>query len=317
MKDPSVSIIVCTKNRSAHLPKCLRSLSSLAYPPYEIVVVDSNTKQSEKTKCEESCERNGACHIYEPRKGLSIARNRGIMESHGRIIAFTDDDCIVNKFWLKHLVKNFFGNSEVACCTGRTKTYYTDRLSTTFEKYYSFDRGSKRKTFGRESLISFASLFKAFPYITERRITAVAPAPFSVGLGNNMAFRREILDQIGYFDETLGRGTPSEAGEELDMFYRVLKTGKLIVYEPEAIVFHRHRQTEKDLEEAVYTCGTGVAAFLKKYMERGESQAFLCYLGRLMNLLTAATSYRKKGIADAAFLTSVELKGWISGLSKY
>ena len=317
MSQPYVSVVICTRNRRDDLDRCLKALEKMEYYDYEVIVVDNSTDSDTIANNKKACSEIGARYIYEPRRGLCIAKNRGIMEARGRIVAFTDDDCIADKLWLRNLTGSF-SDPKVACCTGRTLTYLNDPLSLTFEKYFGFDRGSVRRTFGSHSLkLDFSVLVKATPYIRKRRITPVAPAPFSVGLGNNMAFRRETFDEVGYFDEKLGPGTPSKAGEELDMFYRVLKAGKLIFYEPRAVIFHRHRQTERELVDAVYTCGTGLSAFLKKHMKTGDLQLFLYYTGRLINLLVASASYRQKGEKDIAYLTSMELKGWINGLFKY
>lgn len=317
MNQPYVSVVICTRNRRDDLDRCLKALEKMESYDYEVIVVDNSTDSGTIASNKKACSKIGAQYIYEPRRGLCIAKNSGIMETRGRIVAFTDDDCIADKSWLRNLTGNF-SDPKIACCTGRTLTYLNDPLSLTFEKYFGFDRGPVRRTFGSRSLkLDFSVLVKAAPYMRKRRITSVAPAPFSVGLGNNMAFRRETFDEVGYFDERLGPGTLSKAGEELDMFYRVLKAEKLIVYEPRAIIFHRHRQTEGELVNAVYTCGTGVAAFLKKQMKKGDFQLLLYYVGRIINLLVASASYRQKGEKDIAYLSSMELKGWIDGLFKY
>jgi GT2 family glycosyltransferase len=188
----------------------------------------------------------------------------------------------------------------------------------TFEKYYGFDRGSIHRTFNHEDAkLNLLVLVKALPHAGKRRITPVAPAPFSVGLGNNMMFRRKVFTEIGFFDEKLGAGTPTQAGDETDIFYRILKAGKTIVYEPKAIVFHKHRQTYTDLVNAVYACGLGVAAFLKKHIQLGDLQAAVFYAGRLFNLLFAVSSYKWKGEKGIAYLTFVEFKGWINGVFKH
>jgi GT2 family glycosyltransferase len=292
----------------------------LKFDNYEVLVVDGSNISLSVRNAEE-CLKYGARYIYRPRLGLSAARNEGIKESKGEIVAFTDDDCIVDRLWLEYLVKNF-NRPNVACCTGRTVAYFTDftdPLSLLFEKYYGFDRGSLPKVFNASDVYGsgFASLIKAIPHVTKRRITAVAPAPFSIGLGNNMAFRREVFNEVGYFDERLGRGTPSEAGEEIDMFYRILKAGKAIVYEPRAVVFHKHRQTIKEVVHAVYTCGTGVSAFLKKHIKAKDPRAFVYYVGRLINLSISSLSYHLLHKRATAKLAMVELKGWIKGVFKY
>ena len=62
------------------------------------------------------------------------------------------------------------------------------------------------------------------------------------GTGANMAFRRSLFHQIGFFDPALDVGTVTNGGGDLDMFYRVIQEGHTLVYEPRAIVRHRHRR---------------------------------------------------------------------------
>ena len=315
--DVFVSIVVCTRNRHEDLARCLKALSKIDYVRREILVIDNSTNPSTVALNAKSSAAISARYFYEPRRGLSVARNRGITETKGQLIAFTDDDCVPDNQWLKKALKNF-NDLDVACCTGRTVSFMSDSLSATFEKYYGFDRGSTRQTFQQEGTkLNLGFLVKALPYARQRRITQVAPPPFSVGLGNNMIFKREVFNAVGYFDERLGAGTPTEAGDETDIFYRILKAGKKIVYEPEAIVFHKHRQTYAGLVKAVYVCGLGVSAFLRKHVNFGDIQAAVFYIGRLVNLMFAVNSYKRKREKEIAYLTFVELKGWIRGFLEY
>ena len=63
------------------------------------------------------------------------------------------------------------------------------------------------------------------------------------GTGANMAYRRSLFDKIGYFDPALDVGTATNGGGDLEMFFRVLKEGYVLVYEPRAVVRHRHRRS--------------------------------------------------------------------------
>jgi hypothetical protein len=81
-----------------------------------------------------------------------------------------------------------------------------------------------------------------------------------------MALRRCLLDTVGLFDEALGPGTPSKTGEDFDMFSRILTSGHRIVYDPEALSWHRHRRTWKELQQVIHGYGTGVYAYLTRSM---------------------------------------------------
>jgi hypothetical protein len=85
-----------------------------------------------------------------------------------------------------------------------------------------------------------------------------------VGAGANMAFRSSVLEHIGRFDEALDCGTPSKAGGDTDMFYRVLRQGYKICYEPRALCWHRHRRGMDELQRQLAGYSTAVYAFLLK-----------------------------------------------------
>ena len=88
--------------------------------------------------------------------------------------------------------------------------------------------------------------------------------PFSMGTGNNMSFRKAIFKEIGYFDENFGMGTPYPT-EDIDMFYRILKKGYEIFYNPYAIVYHKDKV--KDTKKTAFMYGRGARAFLTKEID--------------------------------------------------
>ena len=67
-----------------------------------------------------------------------------------------------------------------------------------------------------------------------------------------MAYRKSVFDQIGFFDPALDVGTVTNGGGDLEMFFRVLKHGYTLVYEPKAIIRHRHRREYADLKITNY-----------------------------------------------------------------
>jgi hypothetical protein len=79
-----------------------------------------------------------------------------------------------------------------------------------------------------------------------------------------MAFERELLIRLGGFDEALDTGAPLPGGGDLDIFYRVLRSGRTMVYEPQFAVYHEHRETIAQLRRQYWSWGLGMMAFLVK-----------------------------------------------------
>lgn len=272
-----VSIIIPTKNRSEHLENCLRSIISVDKNYDEIIVVDGSTDINEQKKTEKIVNDFGGKYYIEPKNGVSVARNTGIKKSSGDILVFGDDDFIVDKDWIKNLVENYL-NREVMCCTGRMLTYRNDEISEVIEKTMSFDRGDKRRFFTKKD-ISIIRLLRTITLIGNKRLYNKTPVPWAIGYGFN-SFKREIFNKIGYFDENLGVGTSSLGGEELDIFYRILKGGYSIAYEPKAIIFHNHRQTFDGALKAAYYAGASIKSFTSKYYHK-DMYLLLCFFGTI------------------------------------
>jgi GT2 family glycosyltransferase len=208
----------------------------------------------------------GARYLYEKRRGLSIARNTGIEESHGEIVVFLDDDFIIDEDAIKNVAESY-AHPEVTCCTGRMLSYRNDDISTVFEKYLSFDRGRTRLEVTSRDM-SFTRLFKtALSTLSPRYLGKISAAPFSVGFGF-CSFRREVFRAVGLFDTHLGRGTPQMGADDVDMYYRILKSGRKIVYEPRAIIYHNHRHDSDELVRYAYSSGISVASFTKKHLKK-------------------------------------------------
>ena len=95
-------------------------------------------------------------------------------------------------------------------------------------------------------------------------------------MGANMAFRRDVVTALGGFDERLGPPAYTRAGDETDMFARILDTDRLIAYVPEAYVWHRHRRLEREVHSCIFGYGVGVYSVLtKRIVEHGDLGAFV------------------------------------------
>ena len=93
-------------------------------------------------------------------------------------------------------------------------------------------------------------------------------------MGANMAFRREVFDRVGWFDERLGAGTFFAGGEDIELFYRALKAGYKFVYAPNVLVHHVHdRETPEQACRLIYGYGKANAAYIVKHVLRGDLYA--------------------------------------------
>jgi GT2 family glycosyltransferase len=247
----AVSVIICTRDRPEQLKGCLAALQALNHKPCEIIVVDNAPTTDATRRLIEATP--GVTYLLEPRPGLSIARNTGIQASTGSIIAFTDDDVRVHPDWLRHHL-HAFADPKVMATTG---LILTAELET--EAQLMFHKGHAGAGWGYRALTFDGAYFASM----KRRGVPV----WQVGAGANMAFRRELFDRVGLFDERLGAGA-SGCSEDSEMWYRVLAEGWHCRYEPTAVVFHHHRAELSALEHQMHQYMRGHVTALLVQFER-------------------------------------------------
>jgi GT2 family glycosyltransferase len=237
---------VCTRDRTEYLQPCLDALCRLDYPDLDLLVVD-NAPSSNATADLVKARYPGVRYVREPTPGLDWARNRAIAEARGEIIAFTDDDAIVDAGWVAALVRVFAEEPDVAAVTGLVVPYELDTdAQQLFEVYGGFGRGFQRR---RISATESANHFAIY-------------GTGQLGTGANMAFRHAVFDDIGLFDPALDVGTVTNGGGDLEMFFRVQRAGHTLVYEPCAVVRHRHRRDLAELRTQIHDNGIGLYSYL-------------------------------------------------------
>ncbi len=237
-----VSVVICTRDRAADLHSCLTRLSALQCQPQEIVVVDNAPTDDASFRVVEQFA--GVRYVKEPRGGLDIARNTGVTSAVCEVVAFCDDDVVVHPLWV-YQVWQTFQDSAVAAMTGLVlAAELQTEAQLIFEKHWSFNRGYTDRTYD-------SAYFKA--------TLAKGPPVWEIGAGANMAFRKSVLNAVGYFDELLDVGAAGCSGDS-EMWYRILLHGHAIRYNPKAIVFHRHRQEMKALHRQLFSYMRGFTA---------------------------------------------------------
>lgn len=233
-----VSVVICTRNRSESLRRCLEKINQQTCMPSEIIVVDN--APSDNTTRDVVKEFNNVDYYREQRPGLSIARNLGAKLSKYSILAYTDDDVEVDKLWTYRVWESFI-SKDIAAITGLVIASSLETESQQiFEKHWGFNKGYQDICFD-------------YNYFKK---TNDIPRVWEIGAGANMAFRKDVIEGVNYFDERLGAGA-SGCSEDSDMWFKILTKGYKINYNPRAVVFHEHRKEMDQLKKQLmnYMCG--------------------------------------------------------------
>jgi glycosyltransferase involved in cell wall biosynthesis len=212
-------VVLSTFNRAERLQPALDALlAQNGSVEYEILVVDNNSTDATAAVVGAVAERaNGRVrYVFEPRQGLSHARNRGIDLARAPIIAFSDDDVRVAPDWVDRIARAFDAHPDVDYIGGRVLPRWLQpppRWLTTahWSPLALQDHGSE-------------------PFVSSRDHAICL-------VGANLAFRRQVFDRIGGFAPELGRikdGIGST--EDHDMQIRVWRAGMRGLYEPAVVV---------------------------------------------------------------------------------
>lgn len=246
--DPTVTIAICTHDRPERLGRCLDAVLDLPLPAGVDVLVVDNAPSDQRAR-EIVAAREGARYVLERRPGLDFARNRALDEARGALLAFLDDDVVVTPRWWRGLRRVSRTFPDAGAFTGLVLPLALDtEARVEFERRGGFRQGFRRERFG--------------PSLPENLLYPVAAGIF--GAGCNMTLRTDLLRTLGGFDEALDQGAPLPGGGDLDIFYRVIRAGETIVYEPDMPVYHEHRATRKGLRSQYHSWGQGFMAFLSK-----------------------------------------------------
>lgn len=307
---PSASVVICTRDHPQQLRRCLDAVLSQHYPAFEIVVIDNapHTTATLELVRNHFADVPNLRYFLERRPGLSVARNRGIMEARGSIVAFTDDDTIPSPQWLTSLVTGFDAAEDVACVTGLAFPFALDTPAQFwFEEFGGFNKGYSRRIFRSTDAHPDTPLH---PYTAGR-----------FGTGANMAFTARFLREMNGFDAALGAGSLARGGEDLDAFFQALARGHTLVYEPDALLYHEHRPEYAALRQQIYDAGRGLVAYLTKIVAEDKAR-LIDIAGRLPYGMYFAFSPRspKNAHRSATYpreLAWIEVKGMLTGPIAY
>jgi GT2 family glycosyltransferase len=184
-------------------------------------------------------------YVLEPRAGHSRGKNAGWRAASADIVAFIDDDEVPDEYWLAEFVRGFSARPEVGCVTGMVAP---GELRTESQQWFEELTGlAKVRGFNQEI------------YEPGHPQSPLWPNP-PFGVGGNVAFRRDVLADIGGYDVALGLGTPTMGSDDNLIFARTLLAQHTLVYQPTALIFHYHRDTFDALRTQLHGYSVGTVA---------------------------------------------------------
>jgi len=252
----SVSVIVSAHNEEDFIGDCLDSLLSQDCEDFEIVVVEDGSTDRTREVVEAYLERSEKVRMLssECKTSAGIARNWGVAESRGRIVAFTDADCLVHPQWLRCLQAAFQAPA-VGGAAGDVqgmepaKSWVQEVLN---RRHHMSPIEQRRLSSGADQKLKLSferpsqrlpRLLKRLGLVTYRHDSRLPLLP--VAPTANIAYRREVFEQVGYFDET------NHGAGDTEFAIRMQQQSNLkLVAVPEAVVYHSHRANLRQLWRA-------------------------------------------------------------------
>ena len=224
--NPTVSIIVITRNRPALLRHCLEHVLAQPYPHKEIIVVDSSSNTESEEVVGQYPDVIGV-RLNGQRNNMPQARNEGLAVASGEFIAFIDDDAMVQPGWLDTLFITY--QDETVGAVG-------GRIITVSKPYCDLLTGNpvlSIRPSGQTIVKNVGSI-------------CIDQVEVDHLIGCNMSFRRTVLEQVGGFDPGL---ILNNHRDETDLCLRVKRAGSRVVFNPAMAVVHASAHAGRDFQE--------------------------------------------------------------------
>jgi GT2 family glycosyltransferase len=218
---PELSVVVCTLGRSsvADTAASVRESADRAGRRVEVIVVWQDAEQPDRLGADRVVE------VYPV--GLAHARNRGLTVAEAPLVAFVDDDELVDPGWVAGVLAGF--EDGITAVLGPVEPLDDRGLA-----YCRYQRTQPQRFRGRST------------------------PPWRIGTGGNMAFRREALRDLGGFDPLFGIGAISRSAEDTEALLRVLRADHVIAWAPDAVVYHPTKTASERLASRFpYAYGLG------------------------------------------------------------
>ncbi|MDE2581030.1 MAG: glycosyltransferase [Rhodospirillales bacterium] len=295
METPSLTFILCTRNGAARITPTLRSIAAAARETPEtacdLVVVDNGSRDA-TTAVVAAWAAQAALPVtllHEPRPGLAAARNAALAVASGTILAFTDDDCRLDRAYAARLLAHYRDDDAPVIRGGRIE------LGDPQDLPYTIKTDPEPKVYDGSS----------------------HPGGFIHGC--NMAMHREVVGRIGPFDPEFGAGARFKAAEDTEYIYRAHRAGLRVTYDPDCVVHHHHgRRRREEILKLARTYAEGNGALYAKYLRDRKLLRHLYWdlKGCVRELCGGAPMDRSLGLTFRDNVAGC-LRGMARGMARY
>lgn len=232
---PKISLVVPAYNEEKTIGSCIKSLISLNYPDYEVIVVDDGSTDRTLEEAQKF-EGSNVKVIRQANQGKANALNNGIRLSHGEIVITVDADTRLHPESLTKIAWRFAGNSHLGAVAGNVKVASNSGLLNVLQ--------------AAEYVTGINLIRKAQSMLG---CVMVVPGPIA-------ALRKKILEEVGFLsDDTFA--------EDFDVTMKVLKAGYRVEYEDEAIAYTDAPQSVEDLMKQRRRWYRGMMQVLEKHRD--------------------------------------------------
>jgi len=248
MEYPFISVVVGIRNEERFIEECIESLLRLDYPQdsYEIIIIDGMS--TDKTR--DLVQKYPVRLLLNERKNVAAARNLGVKNARGDLVAFTDGDCKVYSQWLKILVLEMQNApDDVVCVGGPNLIFDTDPI---FGRIVGY---------AQETFLGSGGSAQSKNSTKKHYVSSLPNC--------NAMYKKSAIQEVGCFDERF------LIGQDGDLNYRIGKRGHKFLYIPEAQVLHHRRGTFKSFSVRMFKYGMWMAELFKKHGEFVRWYAFL------------------------------------------
>lgn len=286
----AVDVIVATRNREDDVARMLDSLRAQTMPHFRVAIVDQSDDVSRTRDLVADLEDSRFEHITDHARGKSRALNLGLRRTRASLVAFTDDDCVVDIFWLQELVSAAEMNPSAGVVFGNV-------VPGEHDPELQYIPGIKLRE----------RVFDSVPNCT----------PWLLGMGASMLVRRAALSQVGGFDVDLGPGGTLRTGEEAELAFRMLRNGFAVVQHPAAEVVHHGARAIGDgtARRLITDASFAIAAGLGKHARARDRVAFRVFAQQLGDALRGmAIAMARRQPPFELRRTARLLEGFVAGL---
>jgi glycosyltransferase involved in cell wall biosynthesis len=274
---PMVSVVVPVYDAESTIEECIHSLLRLNYQKENLELIFINNSSADRTVNILNQYSDKIKILHEKKRGPAAARNKGLINAAGEVVAFTDSDCIVDKDWLQNIV-NPLQDERIGIVGGKIL--------------------AKRP----------CNLIEEFGEIIHDHYRAINEFKPAYVVTGNWASKLSVIKEIGFFDESFIK----PAFEDVDLSYRISQADYKFIYKPEAIVYHRYEKTLFGLFQEGYRHGYFSVKNIKKHKiflrQFGHRRFDLITYKELLSSLTNFVLRRNKNYSAFSFIFNLGKK---------